>query len=197
MVTCTVSEERCSKQDFSSGRKTGWQRRCQISLCLLREKRAVKQGNDVKDVLWKCEAHGKKWINNSQSDVGGPAQRAARLWCFAAGERSFVGLPEGERKVPLCHSPNLGVSLSCSVHLQARWVCAGVSGSLQKQQRPLPRLISCALQQGLAKIWKHLKAGRIEEKQIARLHGRVYCQGFDLIGICVSRLGRPPVSRLF
>lgn len=42
--------------------------------------------------------------------------------------------------------------------------------SLQKQQHStVPRLISYALQQGLEKIWKHPKPGRIQEKQIAQL----------------------------
>lgn len=146
MVTWTVSGERCSKQRFNSSRKIGRQRRCQISLCLLREKRAVKQGNECQGCaleVWNMERN--RFIILSGMWEVQPSQQHVSAALQQERISTFCRVSKRGRKVPWWHSPNLGVSLSCSEHLQARWGCSAVSGRLQKQQQPLPR--NCALQQ--------------------------------------------------
>lgn len=87
---------------------------------------------NVQDVLWKCET----WEGRNKCKI------LNEMWELQPSEQQqricvLCRLQAGVRKVPLCHSPKLDVSLLLE-HLQAPGCCAGVPGRLQRQSSPFP-----------------------------------------------------------
>lgn len=111
------------------------------------------------------------------------------MLCSRKGFLSFVGFQkEGEMclgSIPQTWGCPRAARSICR-HAGDAQVC---QGGCKSTSSPLPGTVPFSR---IREDLKHLKPGRIEEKQIAQLHGRVYCQGFHLIGICVSCLDSPP-----